>query len=380
MDLALVFPGCHRRGGVERSVWELARAWSQRHDVSVYASEVDRDGLPPSVNVVTVQPRPAPAASRNWLLAGAYRDALAGAAHDHVVSFGVGAGTGVSDVLWVNSVHRAWLEQPGQGWRQHPVRRILPRHQSLLALERRHYQAEGVARVVVVADQVAADLERLYGVPRSRCVTVHNGYDPQEFDVRRRSERSDARQEIGVPGDAQVLLMVANELDRKGWPTLLEAAGRLGDPRLHVVLAGRTDPSPFDTLVDRWNLRGRVHVLGSHRDVGRLHAAADLFVLPTTYEAFCLAIVESLASGLPVVTTTVPGAGDLIRPGTNGLLQRHPRDAGELAALLAQALEPSMLRRLAAGAAPSVSDLTWTSIAQQGEAALQRVPPRREIS
>jgi glycosyltransferase involved in cell wall biosynthesis len=378
MDLALAFPGCHRRGGVERSVWELARAWSQRHRVSVYATDVDPEGLPAGVEVVTVRPRRGPAAAANWLLASAYRDALKDAAHDHVVSFGVGAGTGMADVLWVNSVHRAWLEQPGQGWRQHRARRLLPRHQSLLALERRHYRAGGVERVVVVADQVADDLERLYGVPRSRCVTIHNGYDPREFDVSRRSERSDARRDIGVPDDAFLLLMVANELDRKGWPTLLEAAAHLGDPRVHVVLAGRTDPAPFDHLIDRWGLRGRVHAVGSHGDVGRLHAAADLFVLPTTYEAFCLAIVESLASGLPVVTTTVPGAGDLITPGTNGLLQRHPRDAGELAALLTQALEPSMLRRLAAGAAPSVSDLTWTAIAAQGEAVLEALPPRGE--
>ena len=45
MDIALVFSGCHRRGGVERSVWEMARHLSARHSVSVYANEIETEGL-----------------------------------------------------------------------------------------------------------------------------------------------------------------------------------------------------------------------------------------------------------------------------------------------------------------------------------------------
>ena len=370
MDLALVFPGCHRRGGVERSVWELARHWSGSHAVTVYASEVDRDGLPADVRVVPVRPRATLGPLRPWAFADASRDALRGSRHDHVISFGVGAATGAADVLWVNSVHRAWLKRPGDGWRQHSARRLLPHHQSLLALERRHYRPDGLSGVVVVADAVADDLNRLYGLPRSLAVTVHNGFDPDEFDPRRRDEREESRRELGVPADAKVLLMVANELPRKGWPTLLEATARVSDPSIHVVLAGRTPPDAYRTLADRLGLTDRIHYVGSRSDVGRVHAAADLFVLPTTYEAFCLAIVEALASGLPVITTRVPGAGDLITDGANGLLQERPRDSAELASKLSEALRADQLQSLRQGAAPSVAHLNWKAIAESGAQAL----------
>ena len=380
MDLALVFPGCHRRGGVERSVWELARHWSGSHAVTVYASEVDRDGLPADVRVVPVRPRATLGPLRPWAFANASRDALRGSRHDHVISFGVGAATGAADVLWVNSVHRAWLEQPGEGWRQHPARRVLPHHQSLLALERRHYRPDGLSGVVVVADAVANDLERLYSVPRSLAVTVHNGFDPDEFDARRRDERDESRREIGIPVDAKVLLMVANELPRKGWPTLLEATARLDDPSIHVMLAGKTSPEAYRSLAEGLGLAHRVHFIGSRADVGRVHAAADLFVLPTTYEAFCLSIVEALASGLPVITTDVPGAGDLIEPGRNGLLQNRPRDPDELAQLIGAGLETPLLSSMTACARDSVTELTWDRLASLAAGYLETMPRRAQVA
>ena len=372
MDIALVFPGCHRRGGVERSVWEAARWFGTRHQVTVYASDYDGLGLPSEVRHVRV-----PAAGGLRMLpmfSAAVTRLLEGSTHDHVLSFGVADVP--ADVLWVNSVHRAWLERSaqfrGEGIRSSRLRRLLPHHRQLLALERRYFtRLSHVSLVVVVADAVAADLERLYHVPPALTRTVHNGFDPQEFSPKRRLARAAARNELGLPDDATVLLMVANELPRKGYHVLLDAVARLGDPAVHVLLVGRTPPDQAMTsLAQRLGIDDRVHYGGSQADMGRVHAASDLFVLPTKYEAFCLAIVESLGSGLPVVTTTVPGAGDVVREGVNGFLQRDPSDAAELAAILRRALVPATLADLRRQAAPSVADLTWSALFERAEALL----------
>jgi glycosyltransferase involved in cell wall biosynthesis len=381
VDVALVFPGCHRRGGVERSVWELARHWSQAHDVTVYAADVDREALPTSVAVVPVHPVRAPGPLAPWAFARASRAALAGHGHDHVVTFGIEAAPGLGDVLWVNSVHRAWLERRGEaahdGLRQSAWRRLLPHHQVLLGLERRYFRVPGpapVRRVVGVADAVGRDLVRLYDVPASLVATVHNGYDPTEFHPHRPDDRRSVRAELGLPDDAVVLLVVANELARKGFLVVVEAAARLADPRVHVLLVGRADPAAYAPQIAAAGMARRVHWAGSRSDMGRVHAASDLFVLPTTYEAFCLAIVEALASGLPVVTTTVPGAGDLIRPGTNGLLQHAPRDVDELAGLLRQGLDSDTRARWAAAAPSSVSHVTWSALAARAAHLLEGLP------
>jgi glycosyltransferase involved in cell wall biosynthesis len=133
---------------------------------------------------------------------------------------------------------------------------------------------------------------------------------------------------------------------------LVEAVRLVGDPRFKILLAGRTEPPPSPEM--RW--------LGALQDIGRAHAAADLFVLPTRYEAASLAIVEALGSSLPVITTNVPGARDHIVPGITGAIQRDPHDAAELAALLRPTLDPRLRAAWAEAAAPSVAHLRWPMI------------------
>jgi UDP-glucose:(heptosyl)LPS alpha-1,3-glucosyltransferase len=364
VDIALVFAGCHRRGGVERLVYEAARHFGKLHTVTVYAREFEEDGLE-SVRKVHVQVPAVPRTARSAAFARGARKALDGHRHNHVISFGVGDVD--ADVLWVNSVHRAWLERrdvfSGDRLRSSPLRRYLPRHQALLAMERRYFTRPRNSVAVVVADRVAEDLERLYAFPRQRTVTVHNGFDPGEFDPSRASEhRTPVRAELGIPANAIVLLLVANELPRKGLPVLLEAVANLRDPRIHVLLVGRTDPTAYASRVSELGLAGRFHYGGSRTDMGRVHAASDIFVLPTRYEAFCLAVVESLASGLPVITTDVPGAADLVVDDVNGRLQRDPLDPQELAALLSAALDRDRYRFWASRAAETVRHHTWATL------------------
>lgn len=363
MDIALVFPGCHRRGGVERSVYEAARHLSRAHDVTVYAQEFEEGGLE-GVRQVRIATATVPKALRLAAFARGVRAELSTRRHDHVISFGVGDVD--ADVLWVNSVHRAWLERrdvfSGDRLRSSPIRRYLPRHQVLLAMERRYFSRPRRSLVVVVADRVGEDLHRLYAMDPERTVTIHNGFDPAEFHPGNHVGRDAVRAELGIPRDAVVLLLVANELPRKGLPVLLDAVAGLDDPRVHVLLVGRTAPDSYRARADQLGLAGRFHYAGSRPDMGRIHGASDLFVLPTRYEAFCLAIVESLASGLPVITTNVPGAGDLVIDGVNGALQQDPLSATELTGLLSKALQHDRYLTWAAAAPETVADHTWSRL------------------
>jgi UDP-glucose:(heptosyl)LPS alpha-1,3-glucosyltransferase len=229
-------------------------------------------------------------------------------------------------------------------------------------MERRYFTRPRDSLAIVVADRVGADIERLYGFSRARTVTVHNGFDPDEFNPALSVHRTDVRAELGIPSDAIVLLLAANELARKGLPVLLEAVAMVDDARLHVLLVGRTAPTPYMSRVTGLGMAERFHYGGSRSDMGRVYAASDMLVLPTRYEAFCIAVVEALASGLPVITTDVPGAGDLVVDGVNGRLQRDPGDAGELAGLLNAATHDGRYRDWAARAAATVEDHTWSEL------------------
>jgi UDP-glucose:(heptosyl)LPS alpha-1,3-glucosyltransferase len=146
---------------------------------------------------------------------------------------------------------------------------------------------------------------------------------------------------------------------------------RLNHPKLKLLVAGRADTRPYLAGIAARNLQDKVVFTGPSSDVSALHAAADLFVLPTQYEAFCLAILEALGSGLPVITSDVPGAGDTIQPGINGLLLNNPRDAAELAQRIEQMLDPMERSRMDELVAPSVEDYQWERILDRYEQVLQ---------
>jgi UDP-glucose:(heptosyl)LPS alpha-1,3-glucosyltransferase len=380
MDIAFVFRGCHRKGGVERSVWELARNLVPRHTVSVYAHEIESEGLD-EVHLVPIEFR-GPSTMKPWLFARAARHALTNTHHDHVIAFGVGDVK--ADVLWVNSVHRVWMRQSitvdgSSGLRRIPgLRYLSPRHQLLLWMERQHFTRNHATAIVTVADAVSADLVRLYGIAGDVTTTIHNGYSPSEFSPqRRRALRQSARTQLGYRDDDVVALIAANELARKGFDVLLEAQALVANPHLHVLLVGRAPMTPATTQrLRQLGLADRVRYEGSQSDMGRVHAAADLFVLPTQYEAFALAIVEALASGLPVITTRTPGAEDRITDRQNGRLLDNPRSAEELSQLLGESMEPDVRARWAGNAAASVADLTWSALAVQTEQLLESLPTR----
>ena len=97
-------------------------------------------------------------------------------------------------------------------------------------------------------------------------------------------------------------------------------------------------------------LRGPVLFTGPRRDVERLYAAADLFALPSIHEGCPVAILEALASGLPVVTSRATGAPELLPGPLAELLVDDPRDADAVAARLRLGLDPTRRPTLVAAA------------------------------
>lgn len=155
-----------------------------------------------------------------------------------------------------------------------------------------------------------------------------------------------ARTALGLPADARILLFVAHDLGdpRKGFAHLVPALPALQDiPDAVLLTVGHNKPE----------IQGSVRHLhvGSTDDealLNRLYAAADLTVLPTLQDNLPNIILESLASGTPVVGFSVGGVPDHIRTGETGFLV-PPRDSTALAAALRAGLSDGT--RLAAMAA-----------------------------
>jgi UDP-glucose:(heptosyl)LPS alpha-1,3-glucosyltransferase len=366
-EFAVVFPRAGVTGGVERVALDLLRFQSTRRDTCFVGETLDAQGL----RHERVQPAPTlrflrPLAFRRAAAArlGALRPAT-------TLSFGANCPPG--DVYWVQSVHKAWLENGGDVvFHGLPVpaavRKLLLRHQVLLRLEHDYFVNHRPRAILCTSQREVDDLVRLYRIPRDILHVVPNGFDAALFSpARRAAQRSDMRQIIGATDDDIVVLMVANEWHRKGLGTLLEAMAAVGNPRLRLDLVGLRAPDDYRPLAQRLGLADRMHWHGPSADVGQFHAAADVFALPTTYEPFGLVIIESMASGLPVITSRLAGASSAITDGANGLLLDDPRDAAQLTKHLDRLLDPATRTAMGAAAAGSVGDYEWQQVFARAE-------------
>lgn len=132
----------------------------------------------------------------------------------------------------------------------------------------------------------------------------------------------------------------------KGQAMLVEAAGMLLGRGLDfrvVLLGGGEDMEALKDMVARRGLEGRVAIVGpvGHERVRQELALADLFVLPSFAEGVPVALMEAMASGVPVLSTAIMGIPELVEDRVSGLLVQ-PSNVEQLASAIEEVLSGSV--------------------------------------
>jgi glycosyltransferase involved in cell wall biosynthesis len=173
------------------------------------------------------------------------------------------------------------------------------------------------------------------------------------------------------------ILTVSRLIERKGLDTLIQAVARSRDRMLHLDIAGEGPEGPaLRRLAHSIGVANRVRFHGfvDRAQLATLYANADVFTLVSRAESCSMAMLESMAAGLPIVATKVGGNVELIEHNVNGLLV-EPENIDALEGALS-ALAADSQQRLRFGAynrALIQQRYGWRSVAQQYEAVFKEM-------
>lgn len=247
-------------------------------------------------------------------------------------------------------------------WRKKPLRRLLFTNLLYPFI----YDVE-----IGVSPFIAERLSQrcLAKILRKQGVCIYNAVDAKRFS-KTPFERHQKRQSLGIASDAFVVGSVGRLVEGKGFDVLLEALAIViqQEPSVTGIIVGDGEwAKMLQTTAQRLGISNHVRFLGPRSDVEELYPCMDLFVLASFWEGLPTVILESMASGIPVLASDIPGNRLLIKDQITGWLT-YPGHAQELADKIVTSMKnPSARQEIALRARKVVEQFTIDVIAKQHE-------------
>jgi glycosyltransferase involved in cell wall biosynthesis len=221
--------------------------------------------------------------------------------------------------------------------------------------------------VITVSNVVKKDIVKFTGVEPEKVVPVHNGFDPNRFHMIQDSQLlGSVRQAYQLP--ERFILWTGQIYPPKNLGRLLEALAQVKEEIPHkLVIAGeeRWRAKEDLELIERLGIKDRIHFTGwvSHDHLPAFYNLADLFVLPSLYEGFGIPLLEAMACGCPVLTSTTGSPPEVVEDA--GYLV-DPIKVDDIAAGICEVLSNFERRSaMVAKGLERVKDFSWGKCARQ---------------
>jgi glycosyltransferase involved in cell wall biosynthesis len=209
------------------------------------------------------------------------------------------------------------------------------------------------AAVVAVSNEVKQRLLKA-GVREDKIHLVRNGIDLRPFDKATPSLSNTVSEDrspiVGLIGRLSI---------EKGVDIFLQAAARVlvEVPSTKFVVVGEgPDRDKLESLIDELKIRQSVSMLGQRDDMPSVYASLDIMVSASRQEGLPMAVLEGMASGLPLIATPVGDVPTVVNDGRTGVMV-PPENAALLASAIVTLLRnPAQRERLGAAARKLIED------------------------
>jgi glycosyltransferase involved in cell wall biosynthesis len=199
---------------------------------------------------------------------------------------------------------------------------------------------------VAVSNYVKNSYVNRMSIAESRIKVIYNGVDPSSIH----STEADAQrlqQELNIPADAFVYVTVGRLDTAKNHHLLLKVLPKVLSvvPQAYLVIVGVGDlERKLKDMADSLKINHRVRFTGRRNDIGTCLEMADVFVFPTLFEGFGLALVEAMFKHLPCIASDLEILREIVTHNETALLF-NPNAPDELVSAMIQVFSKTDLRR-----------------------------------
>lgn len=250
--------------------------------------------------------------------------------------------------------HAEWLR------RKRPLRPVTwpldflrPLNLAYLYLEKTLFGSERLKSVISISARGKEEIVQRFGLAPGKITVVYHGVRlPGDLEEGRARARARLRSRFGIGEEETVFLFVGSGFVRKGVGVLTDAAVRLaaGGVPFRVIVVGKGNARPYLRRAARGGAGGRIFFTGPVSGAEDFYLGADAFLFPTVYEPFGIVCLEAMAYGLPVVTTRVSGASEVVRDGESGFILEDPFDPVSLSDRMVRLLDGDLRREMGVAA------------------------------
>lgn len=369
MRIAYIVEHCHKKGGHERYVAQLAEKMSEKHEVHIFANSFSDVEAEVFYHHVPMFSKP------TLLMLGSFiiNAGILVAKHGPFdIIHSQGANAIVQNVVTNHTSQKARIIAMSEfaflerGWlgRIHDI--LLEK--MIVANEERIYGLDSRCQVIAVSNGVKREMLKFYKLPAQNITVVVNGVDLESFSpLNRKTMRADWRIKNGFSAEDFIILFVGGDWERKGLEIIIGALALIPQDFVKLAVVGNWHrEAEYRKMVKSKGLDKRVCFCGATTQSETAYAGADLFVLASLYEACPFSVLEALASGLPIVMTAVNGSDEFVHSGENGFL--IPRDRRVLSQVVNRFItERNLLVDMGSASRRIAQNYSWSRCIEETE-------------
>ncbi len=369
MKIAMVVEHCHKQGGQERVVAELAERIADCHEVHIFVNSFDDlKNKRIITHHVPMFKKPALLTIISFILSSTCQ--LRRQKFDIIHSQGPNAI--VQNVITDHTTQRAKMEALPRFIKNKKRTFIQRLHDAIFRalvckIEEIIYSPKSDRRVIAVSKGIQREVFEYYGKSLDEIAVIPNGVDLKKFHPKNRVlYRAEVRRRLNIYNTDFVILFVGGDWERKGLEYIIRSLPFLSSRKARLLVVGGWQREHYVDVARDLGISDLVIFAGKSSAVQELYSVANVLVLPSLYEPFGLVVLEAMASGIPVIVSKCAGAAEVIRDNVNGLLLEDPSNPKMIAAKVSRVLNDlTFMKKIAKNARKTAEQYSWDRMAAE---------------